>query len=130
VSCEATQRSVNSPLSSSRQIIEIQRRDQYQRVVAHAYVPRLLGHWWWENVSLALVRVGLASVYDGSDAAYGGIERQLRAAMAKAKRKRVGLWSQETVVSPEAFKASAKAAAAAVAGGGDAKVASPPLLKK
>ncbi|EPQ32236.1 uncharacterized protein PFL1_00433 [Pseudozyma flocculosa PF-1] len=92
--------------------------DQYKRLVATPYVwlpPYVLGR---TNVSLALVKKGLATVYRQSGAAYGeatmwakiwsraksgldGLERAER----KAKKQKLGIWSQgKKYESPEDYK--------------------------
>ena len=115
--------------------------DQYQRLVATPYVwhsPYIFGR---TNVSLRLVKKGLATVYTQAGAAYGtagpftkllrrflGVdssktkseasakealldrliplsgEARLRRAMARAKRKKIGVWSLKNFETPEDYK--------------------------
>ncbi|MCO5585274.1 hypothetical protein L7F22_039207 [Adiantum nelumboides] len=115
--------------------------DQYQRLVATPYVwhsPYIFGR---TNVSLQLVKKGLATVYTQAGAAYGtagpftkflrkllGVdssktkteasakealldrliplsgEARLRRAMARAKRKKIGVWSLKNFETPEDYK--------------------------
>lgn len=122
--------------------------DQYQRLVATPYVwapPFVLGR---TNVSLHLVKKGLATVYTQGGAAYGVAgpaarfarrilggasssdpssrsffdarahlvdrllplsgEARLKRAMARAKRRRIGLWSQRHIETPEEYKRRGK----------------------
>ncbi|PWN93547.1 SNase-domain-containing protein [Acaromyces ingoldii] len=92
---------------------EVAHVDQYGRLVATPYVlrwPYVLGR---TNVSLYLVKKGLASVYSQAGAAYGTagplaklVRRlaRLRRAQERAKRKRLGMWSQKHVETPEEYK--------------------------
>ncbi|PWN33487.1 SNase-domain-containing protein, partial [Meira miltonrushii] len=94
--------------------------DQYQRLVATPYVwhsPYIFGR---TNVSLRLVEKGLATVYSQAGAAYGTAgpitkllrklliplsgEARLRRAMARAKRKKIGVWSLKNFETPEDYK--------------------------
>lgn len=92
--------------------------DQYQRLVATPYVwlpPYVLGP---TNVSLALVRRGLATVYRNAGATYGPApwlarwmldaqsgQSQLERAEEHAKRCGLGMWSLgRSLETPGAFK--------------------------
>lgn len=92
--------------------------DQYKRLVATPYVwdaPYLFGK---TNVSLAMVKQGLATVYRAAGADYGRATwwakvwrkstsglNALERAEAKAKRKKIGMWSLgKKLESPEAYK--------------------------
>ncbi|WFD04621.1 micrococcal nuclease [Malassezia obtusa] len=92
--------------------------DQYQRLVATPYVlrpPYIFGR---TNVSLAMVRKGLATVYRNAGAAYGhpgfwqrtllhatSGRRSLERAEEYAKLMRLGMWSRgRDVETPGAFK--------------------------
>lgn len=69
----------------------VYKRDQYDRIVATVYVRRFLIR---RNVGLEMVKTGLATTYEAkSGAEYGGIKSTYEKAEAKAKRKRVGMWS-------------------------------------
>lgn len=72
----------------------LHRADQYGRVVATVYVQRLFGLW-RQDISLAMLKNGLATVYEAkSGAEFGGkkMEAKYRDAEAKAKRKGKGMW--------------------------------------
>jgi endonuclease YncB( thermonuclease family) len=75
----------------------IYRRDQYARVVATVYVR----NWWpWcklvrTDVGMAMLKRGLATVYEGKSAAeFGGdvLEGRYRKVEERAKRRGRGLW--------------------------------------
>lgn len=97
---------------------EIAHVDQYKRLVATPYVwhpPYVFGR---TNVSLALIKAGLATVYRQSGASYGsanfwwrfwfnaknGLGRMERAERV-AKRKKIGIWSLgKKLVKPSEYK--------------------------
>ncbi len=66
-----------------RVTIKLHRLDQYSRAVATAHVWRNL--FFRKNVSLAMVQAGYATVYTSANAEYGGIEKALLAAEARAR---------------------------------------------
>ncbi|KAK2609776.1 hypothetical protein N8I77_003261 [Diaporthe amygdali] len=73
---------------------QIYRRDQYERVVATAYVRRFL--FFRRDVGLEMLRRGLATTYEAKTGVEFGseaTERKYREAEAEAKRKNTGLWS-------------------------------------
>ncbi|KAK4103072.1 SNase-domain-containing protein [Parathielavia hyrcaniae] len=75
--------------------VSIYRRDQYERVVATAYVRRPPFFFPRRDVGLELLRRGLAVAYEGKTGAeFGGagMEAQYRAAEEVARRKGRGLW--------------------------------------
>ncbi|KAH9821026.1 hypothetical protein DFH28DRAFT_1079153 [Melampsora americana] len=87
--------------------VQLLSKDRYNRIVGMVYVRR-----WWcsplrrKNVSLAMVEAGLATVYRSSGAEHGSILKQLNAAEAKARKNKLGMWSQsaEQFESPKAYK--------------------------
>ncbi|CAO3684886.1 unnamed protein product [Rhizopus stolonifer] len=79
-------------------------RDQYSRVVAMAYV-RNPPFYLKKNVSLEMVKAGLASLYVAKGAQYDGILDKLKKYEEKAKKRRKGIWSQKNYVSPGDHKA-------------------------
>ncbi|KAJ4144866.1 hypothetical protein LMH87_003734 [Akanthomyces muscarius] len=82
----------------------IYKRDQYSRVVATVYVWRFLTR---RNVGLELVKRGLATTYEAkSGAEFGGLRSVYEKAEAKAKRKKLGMWSGSAseFESPRAYK--------------------------
>ncbi|GAA93890.1 uncharacterized protein L969DRAFT_43297 [Mixia osmundae IAM 14324] len=79
-------------------------KDRYGRVVAMVYArPSPL----WPvmtNVSYDMLKKGLAIVYASAGAEYDGMEKKFLKAEAKAKRWRVGMWSQKHFESPREYK--------------------------
>jgi endonuclease YncB( thermonuclease family) len=59
-----------------------------------------------KDVSIELIDRGFATVYTGGGAEYCGNKQLLDQKQATAKRKRVGIWSQqpEDIVSPAQYK--------------------------
>lgn len=69
------------------------RRDQYDRVVATAFVRRWI--FLKTDVGLGMLKKGLATVYEAKfGAEFGEFEAKYRAAEDKAKRKFLGMWQQ------------------------------------
>ena len=62
----------------------------------------------WRNVSLEMVKVGLACVYNNSMGVYGGIRQELELEEKRAKAKRRGMWSLKSVVTPMDYKRKLK----------------------
>lgn len=95
--------------------------DQYNRLVGTPYVwlpPYCFGP---TNISLYMVKLGLATVYTQSGAEYGKStyldvllgktssgERRLLRAQEAAKRWKRGMWSQKKITTPAEFKATHK----------------------
>ncbi|KAI8873723.1 staphylococcal nuclease, partial [Ramicandelaber brevisporus] len=100
--------------------------DRYERIVAMAYVHGgIMARWWprmlpfgisiplvhtTKNVSVEILSAGLATVYKGQGAEYGNMLGRLEELEARAKSKRVGMWSQKAKLyqSPMAFKKELK----------------------
>ena len=80
--------------------------DQYDRAVATVYVWKWL---WRRDVSLRLLKVGLATMYEGHQVPYHSQkhEERYRKAEAKAKARKKGIWSigKAKFESPRQFKA-------------------------
>ncbi|TKA23015.1 hypothetical protein B0A50_07233 [Salinomyces thailandicus] len=73
------------------------RKDQYGRAVSTVYRRRWL--FWKSDVGYNMLKRGLATVYEakfGSE--FGGKEEQYKAAEARAREKKVGMWQQPGVV--------------------------------
>lgn len=82
----------------------IWKRDQYDRVVATVYVRRFFIK---RDVGLQMLKQGLATTYEAKTGAeFGGLEAEYKAAEAKAKRKRRGIWGAkpQDFESPRAYK--------------------------
>jgi len=86
--------------------IEVLDVDQYGRIVAMVYVRRWL---WRMNVNVEMVRRGLACVYTGAGASYGGVRAKLVEEESKARRRRIGIWSDDRFETPMEFKRRFKA---------------------
>lgn len=84
--------------------VQLLSRDQYQRVVAMAYV-RKPPFFFKKNVSVEMVKAGYASIYVAKGAQYSGILDQLQKYETKAKSKKRGIWSLKKYVSPGDHKA-------------------------
>lgn len=69
----------------------IYKRDQYNRIVATVYVRRFL---FKKDVGLELLKQGLATTYEAkSGIEWGGQKEVYEAAEAKAKARKLGIWS-------------------------------------
>ena len=55
-----------------------------------------------------LLELGLAIIYQGRDAVFGGKRAEYAAAESKAKRMKRGIWSQKNFETPAEFKNCAK----------------------
>lgn len=97
--------------------IQLHRIDQYGRAVATVWVHRRKFPWlwpvWW-NVSLEMVRAGYATIYRDMGAEYNGILKDLEAAEHRARRLKLGMWTQsmDQYQSPGDFKRSMRLQAA------------------
>lgn len=78
---------------------QVWRKDQYERVVATVYIRRgIWGSLFRRDVSLEMLRNGLATIYEakfGSE--FGSKEQAYRAAEEKAKKGRIGMWTEKSV---------------------------------
>ncbi|KDN42183.1 SNase-domain-containing protein [Tilletiaria anomala UBC 951] len=97
--------------------LEVAHVDQYKRLVATPYVwnaPYIFGR---TNVSLRMIKEGLAVVYRSGGASYGSAtwwhrlffkvstgEARLERAEEKARRLKKGIWSQKQFESPNDYK--------------------------
>ncbi|KAF6814294.1 hypothetical protein CSOJ01_04185 [Colletotrichum sojae] len=81
----------------------IHRRDQYDRVVATVFVRRFLLK---KDVGLEMVKRGLATTYEAkSGVEWGGFEEKYKAAEARAKARKLGIWAGKTAFeSPRDYK--------------------------
>jgi endonuclease YncB( thermonuclease family) len=82
----------------------VHRRDLYHRIVGTVYVRRGLFR---RDVGLEMLKKGLATTYEakkGGD--FGGLQDVYDKAMAKAKKKRKGMWStkKSEFESPREYK--------------------------
>lgn len=76
--------------------------DQYRRIVAMVHVRR----WglWSLNVNIEMVRRGMACVYTGAGASFGGLKTKLVEEESIARARRLGIWSDPIYESPMEFK--------------------------
>jgi len=95
----------------------IYKRDQYERIVATAFV-RKAPFFLKKDIGKELIKRGLATVYESKTGAeFGGpeIEKAYKAAEAVAKRKKKGMWAvggtgflgfgkKEALETPRAYK--------------------------
>lgn len=92
-------------LSGRRVRAYVYRADQYQRVVATAYIWKGLLR---RDVGLQMIRAGLATVYEAKTGAeFGeGLEEKYKKAMWWAKAKRKGMWAQgaKNLETPREYK--------------------------
>lgn len=93
--------------------VKLLRKDQYGRAVAkvetrRSFIP-FLGR--RKDVSVELVRRGLATIYTGGGAVYDGQEDLLQRLEEEARRRKRGVWSlsDKERISPGEFKRQQKA---------------------
>lgn len=87
---------------------KIYKRDQYDRIVATVFVRRFLFR---KDVGLEMLKMGMATTYEAkSGAEFGGLEEKYKAAEAKAKAKKRGMWGGEPHLfeSPREYKTRMK----------------------
>jgi endonuclease YncB( thermonuclease family) len=79
---EEAQKWLTSYVLGRRVRVILLARDRYERVVCSVKI------WKWgrrRDVSLEMAKAGWAEMYDNAGAEYGGLERELRAAVQNAK---------------------------------------------
>lgn len=76
--------------------------DRYGRIVAMVYVKKSYFH--WKNVNLEMVILGMACVYRSKITSFGGLEDRFNTEELKAKRKGIGVWSDESFIHPQKYK--------------------------
>lgn len=82
---------LNNYILGKRVRAKVYRRDQYDRIVATVYVRRFLFR---RDVGLEMLKSGLATTYEAKTGAeFGGLEEIYKAAEAKAKAQKCGIWS-------------------------------------
>ncbi|KAI5169207.1 hypothetical protein PAEPH01_0529 [Pancytospora epiphaga] len=80
--------------------------DFYGRIVAIVHIKT--GWLFWDNVNLLMLQAGMACVYDRGGAEYGSYKSKFEEAERKAKKKKIGMWSQKKVVLPMDHKSKHK----------------------
>jgi endonuclease YncB( thermonuclease family) len=90
--------------------LKLLRKDQYGRALAKVEGGRsILPPFKKKDVSVELVRNGLATIYTGGGAEYDGNRRTLEDLQATAQKRKRGVWSQgQGMISPEEFKRQQK----------------------
>ncbi|KAK1724010.1 uncharacterized protein BDZ83DRAFT_624386 [Colletotrichum acutatum] len=91
-------------IQNKRVWARIHRRDQYERVVATVYVRPFL---FKKDVGLEMLKLGLATTYEAKTGVeWGGAEEAYKAAEARAKSKKLGIWNGKAsdFESPRAYK--------------------------
>ncbi|MBW0523048.1 hypothetical protein O181_062763 [Austropuccinia psidii MF-1] len=73
--------------------VDLLSKDRYNRIVAMTFVRRWKFLPFTRNVSLEMVKAGLATVYRSAGAEYGNFLSQLESAEVKAKKRKCGIWS-------------------------------------
>lgn len=81
--------------------VKIVGKDRYNRLLAFVYVGSMC---FKQNVNRLLLKTGMACLYVGKDAKYGGRLVQLQADEKLAQSKKVGMWSRKDMVTPMAYK--------------------------
>ncbi|KAI9283534.1 hypothetical protein BC943DRAFT_327864 [Umbelopsis sp. AD052] len=84
--------------------LELYSRDRYDRVVAMAHLRTWPFYWIRRNVSLEMLKAGMASIYTSKGAEYGKYLAKLEKAEQQAQRRKKGIWSQKDFVDPSIHK--------------------------
>jgi len=84
--------------------LELYSRDRYERVVAMAHLRTWPFYWIRRNVSIEMLKAGMASIYTAKGAEYGKYLSQLEKAEEQAKKRKKGIWSQKDFVDPSEHK--------------------------
>ncbi|KAF9944983.1 putative endonuclease lcl3, partial [Mortierella alpina] len=74
-------------------------KDRYERVVSMAWYPRFLPFLPKKNVSVEMLKVGYGQIYRQAGFEYGGMLKKFEKLEAKAKSRKIGIWSQKDMVS-------------------------------
>jgi endonuclease YncB( thermonuclease family) len=99
-----------SLLQGKRVKVTLFSKDQYGRAIGKVETPRpVVPVFSRKDVSLELVRKGLATIYTGRGAEYGGNKDILQRTESEARKGKRGIWSQGADrVSPADFKRQQK----------------------
>lgn len=81
--------------------VKVLHHDQYGRLVVMASTGSMF---WKKNINLQMVENGLACVYEGSNAVYGGLKHTMLEAETQAKKLKLGMWKSQSTVTPMAYK--------------------------
>ena len=92
--------------------IKLLRKDQYGRAVGKVETTRklmMIPPFSRKDISIELIKRGLATLYTGGGAEYDGNREILESMQARATRRKLGVWSLgENMVSPADFKRQQK----------------------
>lgn len=104
---EESKRYLNKLIWKKKVDIRIVGTDQYNRVLAFAYLRHISFIPGWRfgvNINFQMIKEGLACVYTGRDAKYDGNQEKLMELEETAKRKRLGMWKFNNTVTPMQHK--------------------------
>ncbi|EJW03179.1 hypothetical protein EDEG_02432 [Edhazardia aedis USNM 41457] len=82
--------------------IEVLKIDRYNRIVATVFVKNKNRK--KINVSIEMVKAGLACVFEGGCAVYGNYEKELRKTQEIAKAQKIEIWSDPDFILPMDYK--------------------------
>ncbi|KAF9381951.1 putative endonuclease lcl3 [Podila verticillata] len=85
-------------------LIQPYARDRYDRVVAMAWYPRFLPFLPKKNVSVEMLKIGYGQIYRQAGSEYGGMLKEFEKIEAKAKSRKIGIWSQKDMVTAAEHK--------------------------
>lgn len=82
--------------------VKVLGKDMYGRLLCMVFLKS-----WFrsKNINSMMVKTGLACVFTGKCAVYGGRKAEFQALEKEAQKKRLGMWSQKKIVTPMAHKA-------------------------
>ncbi|ORD94738.1 LCL3 [Enterospora canceri] len=81
--------------------VKVVGHDHYGRLIVVAYV----GTWLFRKcVNLMLVETGMACVYVGANAMYGGYKETMLSMQKHAQRRRLGMWTNRNAITPMEHK--------------------------
>ncbi|OQS55424.1 LCL3 [Ecytonucleospora hepatopenaei] len=75
--------------------------DPYGRLLCMLYV-KIDGH--FKNVNMIMLRAGLAVVYKGTEALYGGLMGEMEKATKLAQEEHLNVFSQDHFITPDEYK--------------------------
>ncbi|KAF9932654.1 putative endonuclease lcl3 [Linnemannia zychae] len=78
-------------------------KDRYDRVVSMAWYPSALP-FFKKNISKEMLKVGYGQIYRQAGSEYGGLLKEFEALENKAKKNKIGIWSQKNMVSAAEHK--------------------------
>ncbi|KAG0352702.1 putative endonuclease lcl3 [Podila minutissima] len=91
-------------LNGKSVLIQPYARDRYDRVVAMTWYPRFLPFLPKKNVSVEMLKIGYGQIYRQAGSEYGGMLKEFEKIEAKAKSRKIGIWSQKDMVTAAEHK--------------------------